>query len=516
MHKMLRFFVYLNFIFWFALSSSWGGEVRHGIGLNKFDLFLQYLGQASGGDGSPAYRAVTRAMAKKAIGDAKNIGVSYLRVSVMGYFPIAYGDKGSLDFWRSDEPAYWKVMDQMMADLDAAGIQLIPVFVWNKVQLPALAHETIADLLTNKDSKSYQLLTTYTAEFISRYKSRPTVLFYELTNELNLGSDIDIIERCKKEFAFKRCEPIANYSTAQMIEFTSRFSALIRNLDSSRLISSGFSVPRPAAEGLRHKPEWVTGDVGRPADDTRDFEKNLLAIHKNIDIVSVHLYPLRGKPRFGEDEIVLLQRLKQITDKAGKKLFVGEFGGPNGAEVGNDSFMDKMIAKIEALDVLYSAPWGWEFYQKATYSTRDTDATVFAVEPGYSDRIMGVIKAANYRLGQHTPPQAPKDQTQPVLVLTWPLPCQAIKGKQLVHATASDDLSGISRVEFTLGDTRNFSVTKVPFQWELDTSDLQPGVYSLQATSINRAGNATSVKRSVYVNQPQQVVACLANLQTTK
>lgn len=513
---MLRFFVYLNFIFWFALSGSWGGEARHGIGLNKFDLFLQYLGQASGGDGSLAYRVVTREMARKAIVDAKNLGVNYLRVSVMGYFPIAYADKGNLDLWRSDEPAYWKLMDQMVADLDAAGIQLIPVFVWNEVQLPALAQETVTDLITNKDSKSYKLLTTYTTQFISRYKNKPTVLFYELTNELNLGADLDNVMRCKKKFVSKRCEPIANYSTAQMIEFTSRFSSLIRNLDSSRLISSGFSVPRPTAEGLRGKPEWVTGDAGRPADDASSFEKNLLEIHKNIDIVSVHLYPLPGKPRFGEEEFILLQRLKKITDKAGKKLFVGEFGGPNSAEIGNDSFMDKIIAKIEELAVPYSAPWGWQFYQKATYSTRDTDATIFAVEPGYSDRIMGVLKAANYRLRQQEPPSTLKDQTRPVMVLTWPLPCQAIQGKQLVHVTASDDLSGISHVEFTLGDDRKFSVSKVPFQWEIDTSDLQSGVYLLQAKSIDQAGNAASVKRSVYVNQPQQAAACLVDLQTTE
>ncbi len=74
---MLRFFIYLNFIFWVALSGSWAGEVRRGIGLNKFDLFLQYLGHASGGDGSAAYRVVTREMARKAIADAKNLGVGF-------------------------------------------------------------------------------------------------------------------------------------------------------------------------------------------------------------------------------------------------------------------------------------------------------------------------------------------------------------------------------------------------------------------------------------------------------
>src|SRR5690348_10032607 len=72
------------------------------IGLNKFDLALQYIGRASGGDGSPAVMKVTRAMARKAITDAAHAGVSYFRIAASGFTP------NDLELWTADPTEYWK------------------------------------------------------------------------------------------------------------------------------------------------------------------------------------------------------------------------------------------------------------------------------------------------------------------------------------------------------------------------------------------------------------------------
>src|ERR1700692_3376734 len=97
-------------------SVSGAASPTPSIGLNKFDLFIQYQGVASGGDGGPGYRRVTQAMGKKAIADAHDIGVSYLRISATGYAPSVYGKPGDLEQWRRDPAAYWALFDQMMAD----------------------------------------------------------------------------------------------------------------------------------------------------------------------------------------------------------------------------------------------------------------------------------------------------------------------------------------------------------------------------------------------------------------
>ena len=103
------------------IPASIGQSVPASVGLNKFDLFKQYLGTASGGDGGMSYRRVTQGMAKKAIADAHDIGVLYLRISATGYAPSAYGEPGDLDLWRRDSLAYWALSDQMRDDLHAQG-----------------------------------------------------------------------------------------------------------------------------------------------------------------------------------------------------------------------------------------------------------------------------------------------------------------------------------------------------------------------------------------------------------
>jgi len=87
------------------------GQPSQSIGLNKFDLVKQYTGLASGGDGSARYRRVTQAMGKKAIADARDAGVTYLRVSATGFAPSAYGRPGDLDLWVKNPSAYWAQVD---------------------------------------------------------------------------------------------------------------------------------------------------------------------------------------------------------------------------------------------------------------------------------------------------------------------------------------------------------------------------------------------------------------------
>ena len=111
------------------IATPIGQSVLASVGLNKFDLFKQYLGTASGGDGGMSYRRVAQGMAKKAIADAHDIGVPFLRISATGFHPSVYGEPGDLDLWRRDPLAYWALFDQMMDDLHAQDMpeRLLPI-----------------------------------------------------------------------------------------------------------------------------------------------------------------------------------------------------------------------------------------------------------------------------------------------------------------------------------------------------------------------------------------------------
>lgn len=472
------------------------------IGLNKFDLVQQYLGTASGGDGSAAYRKVTQAMARKAIKDAGYIGAPFVRVSATGYRPVKTksGKPGDLDLWREDPVAYWRLFDQMMSDLQASNVKLVPVFVWNMRQFPAMSGGTLTDLLTDPESASYRLLRKYVLEFVERYRNQPSLYFYELTNELNLGVDLDLVGRCRKKFPAEVCALEGNYTTAEMVAFTSRLASLIRQHDPSHLISSGFSVPRPGAEALRRAPEWLSSSSLGKKDTPEEFAKNLNDIHQGVDIVSVHLYDMEANRRFGAtDATVLLDLVKKAADRAGKPLYMGEFGGPDPVSAVPGSFTDKILDKLVAQRVPYSSVWIWEFYQRAPYSTRNTKDDAFSLEPGVTDGLIKKLEISNEKLGIHPPVVPEIDKTPPQVVLTWPLECALVGNSQQVCAVASDNSGKLARVEFWLGGKRSSTVINYPYCFTLDVDDLTAGEVPLVARAVDAAGNTAEFATTLVI-----------------
>lgn len=494
-------------------SNCLATENPQSIGLNKFDLVKQYTGLASGGDGSVRYRRVTQAMGRKAIADARDAGVSYLRVSATGFAPSAYNRPGDLDLWLKNPTSYWALIDELMNDLDTHGMQGVFTFIWNPVQFPAMTGETVHEMLANPKSRSAQLVEQYVREFIERYKGRKALLFYELTNELNLGADLAAVARCRNELPVPQCEPKGNFTTAEMIAFTRRLANLIRGLDSTRLISSGFSAPRPAAEHLRARPEWLTGKADFTPDTPQQLEKNLADIHADIDLISVHLYPDDGNRRFGSTDqrsTALLDTLKQAVDKIGKPLFIGEFGDAAGLEGKADSYTVRMLDRIAELKVPYSAVWAWEFYQTAPHLTRDNQHTAYSLEPGVTDALINRIRDANRRLGNPVLSGDRPDNTPPRVVLTWPLECTPVVGSQSLHAVASDDSGLVNRVEFWLDNVQITSDSAPPYQATLKLEGIEVGDHALTARAFDHAGNQTEYRSRVFRGRPNEGSPCMA------
>jgi hypothetical protein len=472
------------------------------VGLNKFDLFLQYLGHASGGWGSgyrqAQYQRVTRAMGEKAIVDAQDIGVTYLRVSATGYHPATFrrSQPSDLGLWRDDPSAYWALFDQMMADLRTHEVQIVPVFVWNWTQFPSMTGERADQMINDPDSASYRLLEEYVAEFVHRYNDHPALYFYELTNELNLQADLDVVDRCvRAELPDPTvCEPMSNFSTDEMIGFTSRLAAHVRSLDPSRPISSGFSLPRPNAEHLRRKPEFEGGGPDFEFDSSAEFKKNLTDIHSGVDIVSVHFsnrpYNNDRLGITGHTNAALLGRVKRIADELDKELFVGEFGDVN-PYIKDDKralFTQNVLDKIVELEIPYSAPWVWEFYERSPYSTYDNPNTFFNLEPGYTDLIISKIEEANEDLGTSVPAPRSPDTNPPNVIVTWPLEGQ-MSCDQMVHAVASDEGRAVSRVTFLVDGDAKATVSTPPYRFELDAVGLGLGGHRITAEAYDSSGN---------------------------
>jgi len=374
-----------------------------------------------------------------------------------------------------------------------------------------MAGETVRDLLTNPRSRSAQMAERYVREFVLRYKNREAILFYELTNELNLGADLDLAGRCRREQVLPECEPKGNYTTGEMIGFTRRLAELVRSLDPLRPISSGFTVPRPAAEHLRARPEWITGKADFTTDTLAQLEKNLTDIHAGLDVVSVHLYPTESNRRFGATDrrgTELLDVLWQAAKKTGKPLFIGEFGDVDSMQGGSNSYTVRMLERIAELKVPHSAVWVWQFYQKTPYTTRDNRHTLFSLEPGTTDVLIGKIRNANIRLGNPLPPRAEEDRVPPRVVLSWPLACAAVRDGQAVYAVASDDSGTVERVEFWLDDTRLVGDVEPPYEAIVKGGNEASGEHVLLARAFDPAGNSADYRTVVIVGTPPAGGVC--------
>jgi hypothetical protein len=497
------------FILAFCISLAFNAgavDVRPSIGANKFDLFMQYLGTASGGDGSDRYRRVTQAMAKKAIADANDIGLRYFRISASGYAPSAFGKRGDLDMWSKNRAAYWALFDQMMDDLQRIGMRIVPVFVWNASQIPAMTGESVAQMLRNPESKSYRLLVEYVREFAQRYRAHPALYFYELTNELNLSADLDQIKRCRTQRFSELCGPKANFSTEDVIRFSTRFAEVIRSIDRTHHISSGFSVPRSAAQHLRRQPEWSQKGPDWKPDSLEELQKYLADVHKGVDIISVHLYSAKEGLRFGAkegEEGRLLEAVKQAADRIGKPLFVGEFGEPDPRKAKEGSFTFRILDKLVDLRVPYSAIWAWEFYQRTPHTAYDNQDDGFNLEPGFTDLILAKLVDANRKLGNRAVSKAEPDKVPPRVVLTWPLDCAPVKGRQDIHAVASDNNGAVQRVEFWLGEKKLETDTRPAYQGTLNADGIKRGEYDLKAKAYDVAGNHAEFSSRILVKMNQ-------------
>ena len=468
-----------------------------GIGLNKFDLAMQYTGKASGGDGSDNYRKVTTAMAKKAIADAQDAQVKYMRIAITGFAPSAYNRPSDLSLWLSEPQAYWSHMDNMMNDLDKANIQGIFTFFWNIHQFPAMTNETAHDLLTNPNSQSYRLAQRYMTQFIERYKGRKTILFYEISNELNNLADLDNIARCKAEGANELCPPKTNFTTDEMIEFTRKIYQTIHHLDPTHLISSGFSVPRPAAEHMRATPEWLTGKTDFKNDSAAQFKKNLEDVNAHADIISVHLYNNVNNVRFSRQNVIdLLTLIKQNADAIGKPLFIGEFGDTS-FNANSDSYTVQMMNRIIALKIPYSAIWVWELYQKNTYQAHATKNDAFSLESGAANELIEVLRKTNNDINPQ--PSSKKDTAAPHIVIASPLECALLSDETPIYVLASDDSGAIDRIELYLDKQRISTINTYPYVSKIKTNQASAGTHTLEAHAFDSAGNMASDSSHVRV-----------------
>lgn len=480
-------------------------------GMNKFDLLDLYIPFSCGcspgldsitgcvGPNQVEYRKVVKAMALKSIDDALMLGAGYMRSMVMGYYDNA------IALWQSNPSAYWAVVDEMMADLNAKGMKIVATFLWNYLQLPHATGVDYHTMLTDPHSAPYVLGMQYITDFVNRYKNNPAIYFWELTNEANLLVDIDMLSISGDSLS-------TNITTEEMIAFNYRVADSIRELDPTHMISSGFGFPRSSAMHLRAD----TGNIW--AEDTySQYAQFLNDTHEGIDIVSVHAYNGGDHLRFGltgTNNAGLLDYTKTITDSLHKYLYIGEYGDTNPLSIDSPvcTYSQNILDKIATLQIPFSGLWIWETYQFNTFTDQG-----FNVDPPYNLEFVKKFRNTNALLGNTVTPYQVNDVVKPKTMITFPATGTSISvlgrwcDQMSVSVKASDNNDTISKVEFYIDGVLATVDSIWPYRHEIDSAAMEPCDHEIIAVAYDASGNFSSDTIMLLKNP---LLTCTTNIPT--
>jgi len=318
------------------------------VAVNKFDLFLRYLKE---GD--------ERKQAESAMASAAARGFNVIRFTGVGFYPV------DMKNWPRQD-AWWGAFDALVADARRQGVRLIPVVNWNTSLFPDMAEECVQDMLLDPDSRSWQYLELYTRQLVGRYRDNETILFWELSNEINLGADLGPMHPYGYEglnwpdlgTSYMRLRR-DNYTSDDMIVYMKRLAGVIRSVDPNHLIATGNSAPRPAAQHMRHEKgemDWTPDSLDELVTYMRDTNPD------PIDLISIHFYSEHDNMRFGNKDPLsakALEQLKQAADRVGKPLYIGETG--DSYEKRPDTpFLKEVLETARRLKIPLTLVWQWD------------------------------------------------------------------------------------------------------------------------------------------------------------
>lgn len=362
-----------------GLTVAGAGFQREGrfvrcIGVNYFDAFARVLEDK---DKAEEYRAGFRKLAEH--------DVPFIRFNCGGFYPVNW------DLYRTAPEEYFRRLDRFVADAEESGIGLIPSFFWAYFTLPGLAGEPL-EAWGDRKSETHRLMRKYVAEVVGRYHRSPAIWAWEFGNEYNLAVDLPggAANHAKWFHASRgmpeKTRPGDALTSAQLRTALVSFAEAVREIDPHRALISGHSIPRSAAVHLEKQGTWT-------ADGRQEWLQALADNHPSpIDTLCIHYYPFHDEKGTGLSGASLKESLKlcqEAADKAGKPLFVGEFGPPEKTDAATRHRHTKeMIQEMVDLRVPLSAVWVFDFSHQ--------DVSIPANAEG--DEMLSLIRTANNEL----------------------------------------------------------------------------------------------------------------------
>ncbi|QEH37206.1 Cellulase (glycosyl hydrolase family 5) [Aquisphaera giovannonii] len=338
-----------------------GREFR-AVGVNVPHLHQIYLGTWFHLDQFYGTREKAKAAAVEAVEDASRSGMAFIRFFAGPGYPIE-----AHRLYGRDPAAYWRGMDELFALCRSKGVRLIPCL--NVASFHADAGEPRGAVL-DASSRTHRACRSYVRAFVSRYKDDPTVLLWELENELMLAADVDMRgDALLPRGVYPEGATVREVGTREdslTWEMTQRLyrdqAAFIRSIDPNHLVTSGDAGVRPEATSRRETfPDFRYRD-----DSWREHLANELAAQPEpLGVYSLHHYgPADPGPKgCGLDALERARHTARAIRAAGVPLLIGELGQdkPTFRSDPEARWARAYLDMAEAEGISLIALWVWHF-----------------------------------------------------------------------------------------------------------------------------------------------------------
>lgn len=303
-----------------------------------------------------------KAAAVAAVRDAAESGFAFIRFFAGPGYPIE-----ASRLYEKDPDAYWRGMDELFALCKRSGVRLVPCL---NVTVQNNRFGEFRQAILDPSSKTWKETRRYVREFVSRYKDDPTVLMWELENELMLAADVDMEGRPMAPRGVypegAKVRETGAREDSLTWEMTQRIyreqTAFIKSIDPDHPVTGGDAGVRPEATSRRE----TFPDFKFRQDSWREHLANELAAQPEpLDVYSLHHYvPGDTGPKDVKLDAMERARLTARAVRAARvPLFIGEMGQiePSFKADPDASWARAYVDMAEEEGISLVAVWVWHF-----------------------------------------------------------------------------------------------------------------------------------------------------------
>jgi hypothetical protein len=326
------------------------GKPYRAIGVNYFNAFQRRLQNPEDSSFDDGFKVLAAAR------------IPFVRMMGCGFWPKEQ------KLYRENPEEFFRRLDAVVRSAERHGIGIIPSLFWHTATVPDLVAEPVSAWGDAK-SKTQAYMRDYVRDVVVRYRGSPAIWGWEFGNEYNLAANLPNAATHRPPVVPALGTPTTRSQLDERTFEQTRaafavFGAEVRRYDPQRILSTGNSIPRESA--------WHNWKQGKWTRDTPEQYAEMLRGDNPdpINVISIHAYG---------DCVPRLHAAQAIAQRAGKPLFVGEFGAEGHSEATRKEFF-MLLEAVEAAKVPLAAMWVFDFPRQRECNVTATNDRAYQLQ----------------------------------------------------------------------------------------------------------------------------------------